>query len=131
MGEQQHRITICTECSRMGGTCRPGYELFKRLRAAIDIASHTLTDAFEISGTACMTGCRHSCTFAYKCTLKDTHLFGDIDPDQDINELLAYAEFLDNAGRTPDTLWTTEQTHVLRRSPAMTLAAHITEVGLS
>ena len=86
-----HRITICTSCKHKGQDCRPGYELIAKLRQAIAAAGDTVSEDFEISGVACMAGCDHPCTVAYHGTRKATYLFGDIDPDQDIDDLVTFA----------------------------------------
>jgi len=87
----QHQITICTTCKHKGTTCNPGYELISQLRAAIAAAGDSLSDEFEISGIACMAGCERPCTVAYHSTRKTTYLFGDIMPDSDIDDLVAFA----------------------------------------
>lgn len=86
-----HKITICTSCKHQGTDCRPGYELIERLRKAIETAGDSVTDSFEISGVACMAGCGRPCTVAYHGTRKATYLFGDIDPDTDIDDLVSFA----------------------------------------
>lgn len=88
---REHRITICTSCRHKGSTCRPGYELIERLRAAIAAAGDAVSDSFEISGVACMAGCDRPCTVAYHGTRRATYLFGDIDPDTDIDDLVHFA----------------------------------------
>ncbi|WP_107495322.1 DUF1636 domain-containing protein [Thalassobius sp. I31.1] len=92
MGIPKHRITICTSCKNKGETCRPGYELIERLRAAIEAAGDSVSEDFEISGVACMAGCDHPCTVAYHGTRKATYLFGDIEPGQDIEDLVDFAQ---------------------------------------
>ncbi|MCY4178741.1 MAG: DUF1636 domain-containing protein [Litoreibacter sp.] len=87
-----HRITICTSCKHKGSTCRPGYELIERLRKAIAAAGDAVPEDFEISGVACMAGCDRPCTVAYHGSRKATYLFGDIDPDEDIEDLVAFAK---------------------------------------
>ena len=84
-----HRITICTSCTHKGTECRPGYELIDRLRKAIALSA--VPEDFEISGVACMAGCDRPCTVAYHCTKKATYLFGDIDPETDIDDLVEFA----------------------------------------
>ena len=86
-----HHITICTSCKHKGTACNPGYALIERLRHAIAQAGDSVTDDFEISGVACMAGCDHPCTVAYHGTRKATYLFGDVDPDTDIEDLLNFA----------------------------------------
>lgn len=87
-----HKISVCTSCRHKGEHCRPGFELISKLRHAIDVAGDSLTDEFEISGVACMAGCDRPCTVAYHSTRKATYLFGDIDPDTDINDLVEFAK---------------------------------------
>ncbi len=86
-----HRITVCTSCRHKGKTCQPGYELIDRLRQAIAAAGDSVSEDFEIAGTACMAGCDHPCTVAYHATRKASYLFGDIDPDEDVEALVAFA----------------------------------------
>lgn len=47
---------------------------------------------FEVSGIACMAGCSRPCTVAYRASEKATYLFGDIDPETDIDDLVAFAK---------------------------------------
>lgn len=91
MGSPTHKITVCTSCRHKGSDCRPGYELIAKLRAAIAAAGDTLPEEFEISGVACMAGCDRPCTVAYHGSRKATYLFGDIEPDADIDDLVAFA----------------------------------------
>ncbi|MFT4620544.1 MAG: putative metal-binding protein [Sulfitobacter sp.] len=86
-----NRITVCTSCRHKGTDCRPGYELIAKLRSAIDAAGDTVDEDFEISGVACMAGCDRPCTVAYHGTRKATYLFGDIEPDEDIEDLVNFA----------------------------------------
>ena len=86
-----HRITICTSCRHKGTECRPGFELIEKLRHAIAQAGDFVPDDFEISGVACMAGCDRPCTVAYHGTRKATYLFGDIDPDTDVEDLVTFA----------------------------------------
>ncbi len=90
-GLMSHRITVCTSCRKAGSEVRPGFELIERLRGAIDRAGAALPEAFDISGVACMAGCDRPCTVAYQCATKATYLFGDIDPDTDVDDLVAFA----------------------------------------
>ena len=88
---KSHRISVCTSCKHKGTSCTPGYELIERLRRAIDAAGDSIPEEFEISGVACMAGCDHPCTVAYYGYRKATYLFGDIDPDTDIDDLVSFA----------------------------------------
>lgn len=92
MGNNTHRITVCTSCRHKGTDCRPGYEIIAKLRAAIEAAGDAVTEEFEVSGVACMAGCDRPCTVAYHGTRKATYLFGDIEPDTDIDDLVSFAQ---------------------------------------
>lgn len=86
-----HRITVCTSCRHTGDTCRPGFELIEKLRAAINAAGDLIAEEFEVSGVACMAGCKRPCTVAYQASRKASYLFGDIEPDTDIEDLVEFA----------------------------------------
>lgn len=86
-----HRITVCTSCRHTGEACRPGYQLIERLRSAIALAGDSVAEDFEVSGTACMAACTRACTVAYHGTRKASYLFGDIDPDEDVADLVEFA----------------------------------------
>lgn len=92
MKADTHKIYVCTSCRHNGGSCRPGYELIRKLRDALNLALPVVGDDFEISGVACMAGCTRPCTVAFKADEKATYLFGDIDPESDIDDLVAFAE---------------------------------------
>ncbi|MFT6076107.1 MAG: putative metal-binding protein [Yoonia sp.] len=87
-----HSITICTSCKHKGTDCRPGYELIEKLRRAIAAAGDSITEGFAVSGVACMAGCDRPCTVAYHGTQKATYLFGDMTPEDDIDDLVAFAQ---------------------------------------
>lgn len=88
---KSHRISVCTSCKYKGTTCKPGYEMIEKLRTAIDAAGDAIPEEFEISGVACMAGCDRPCAVAYYGSRKATYLFGDIDPETDINDLVEFA----------------------------------------
>ena len=85
-------ITVCTSCKHKGTTCKPGYDLIKKLRAAIDTAGEAIPEEVEFSGVACMAGCDRPCTVAFYGSHKATYLFGDIDPETDIQDLVDFAQ---------------------------------------
>ena len=87
-----HRITVCTSCRHKGTECRPGYELIEKLRRAIADAGDAIPEDFEVSGVACMAGCDRPCTVAYHGSKKATYLFGDMDPDVDVDDLVTFAK---------------------------------------
>ncbi len=89
-----HQIRVCTDCTHTGAACAAGFALLKELRAALQVAA--LGDDFELSGTACLAGCvrKHGspCVVGWRATAKATWLFGDIDPTQSIDDLVAFSE---------------------------------------
>ena len=86
-----HRISVCISCKHKGTNCQPGYELIAKLRQAIDEAGDAIPEDFEISGVACMAGCDRPCTVAYHGSRKATYLFGDVEPETDIEDLVTFA----------------------------------------
>ncbi len=128
------RITICTSCTRKGEACRPGYEMMARLRKAIEAAGDSVTDAFEISGTARMTGCDLPCTVAYHATRAASYVFGDIAPEDDIYDLVDFAH--QHAGTQRDWYGAARQTDTplaaaLARVPAAMMAIENCTVRVS
>ena len=86
----RHQILVCQSCRHKDSPCRPGLALLEKLRAAVAEVKN-LAEDFEISGTACMAGCDRPCTVAWRATGKATWLFGDIDPDVDVDMLVSFA----------------------------------------
>jgi predicted metal-binding protein len=84
-----HQILVCKACKHTGEACGPGFELLKKLRAAVAAAG--LSEDFEVTGTACLAGCDRPCTVAWRASAKATWLFGDIDPDEPIDDLIAFS----------------------------------------
>ncbi len=122
----EHRIFICTSCKHNGSDCRPGVLLIKELRAAIHAAGAALADDFTISGVACMAGCKAPCTIGFQADKKTAYLFGDIEPTQDIDELVAFAKLYHSHvdGWFSGSLYPEKlRHHTLARVPSMILAA--------
>lgn len=57
----------------------------------MEAAGDSIGADFEISGTVCMAGCDRPCTVAFFGSHKATYLFGDIDAEQNIEDLVAFA----------------------------------------
>ena len=92
MDRSSHRITVCTSCKHEidGKLHRPGAELIMALRAALADAGDSLAQEFDVSGVACMAGCKRPCALAYQGAGKATYLFGDIDAE-DLPDLVSFA----------------------------------------
>lgn len=114
-----HRITICTSCRHKGSHCRLGYELIARLHEAIEAAGDAVAEDFEITGTARMIGCIHPCTVAYFGSRKTSYVFGDIDPDEGIGDLVDYAQ----QQAAQDSAWS-----VLKQKPRTPGCTTLTQV---
>lgn len=88
-----HQILVRKACKHKGDACKRGFRLLTKLPAAISAAGPGET--FEVSGTAWLAGCvpDHGapCVIGYRATGKATWLFGDIGPDQPLDELVAFA----------------------------------------
>ena len=88
----RHQLILCTTCRQTGTDCRPGLRLLQSLDQAADLGrSAGLPEEFGISGTACLSGCTRPCTVAFVAEGKTTYLFGDIDPAEDLDALVAFA----------------------------------------
>ncbi|MEM6372732.1 MAG: DUF1636 domain-containing protein [Pseudomonadota bacterium] len=129
-----HQITICTSCRHKGTTCRPGYDLIRRLQRVIALAGDTVSETFAVSGVACMAACDHPCTVAYHATKKATYLFGDIDPETDVDDLVAFARqysaLEDGWTSSPDRPGKL-RTNTLARVPAAMIAIEKTKARAS
>jgi predicted metal-binding protein len=108
--------------------------LIAKLRAAITSAGDAIAENFEISGVACMAGCDRPCTVAYHSTRKTTYLFGDIEPDTDIEDLVTFAQQYE----AMDSGWCSStdrpgklRTSTLARVPAAIIAIDDSEVRVS
>jgi predicted metal-binding protein len=92
MNRTEH-VSLSTPCAHKDGApCQAGYDLINRLRRAIEMAGDTVAEDFEISGTACVTGCNRTCTLAYHSTRDTSHVFGDVSADADVTDLLKLAD---------------------------------------
>ncbi|MTH97303.1 DUF1636 domain-containing protein [Roseibium sp. RKSG952] len=134
MAEDTHRIFVCTTCRHQGSDCRPGFELMKKLQDALAVAAPLTGASFEVSGIACMAGCSRPCTVAYRASGKATYLFGDIDPDEDIDDLVAFAAQY----RGLEDGWCSSPTRpgklrrtTLARIPAAMIASESSKVNVS
>ncbi len=85
-----HRIVVCSSCEGVDG---PAFAEMLR----VDIAEHGLT--FEVQDHICMSNCARALSVAFSAEGKATYLFGNIDPDRDLADTLAFAKmYMD----TPD-----------------------------
>lgn len=77
-----HRIVVCSTCDG-----RDGKAFAARLRAAL--AARGL--GFAVQDHDCLSNCRRPLGIAFAAPGKATYLFGDIDPQRDLSDTLAFA----------------------------------------
>lgn len=96
---KRHTVTVCTDCRITGTACRPGLQLLDHLNACLSKIGASDNRDFAVEGTVCMAGCKRPCTIAFQASGKATYLFGDIEPDADIEALVMFAKLY---GERPD-----------------------------
>jgi predicted metal-binding protein len=88
-----HQSLVCKACKHKGDACRKGFAQLKQPRAAISVAGPG--EAFDVTGTSCLAACGPDhgkpCVIGHRATERATWLFGDIDPDQPLDDLIAFA----------------------------------------
>ncbi|WP_198539736.1 DUF1636 domain-containing protein [Rhizobium sp. LCM 4573] len=113
-----HQFLVCKGCKRTERHRRPGVSMIANLRSAI--AAADLSAQFEVTGTACMGGCHQPCLVALRAPEKASWLFFNLDPVDDIADILRfarlYAELDDGWCRSVD-----RPDNILARLPAMIL----------
>lgn len=87
-----HQITVCTACrDKRHHAARPGQILIERLRAAM-AANDTVGAHFAVAEVTCMAACSHPCAVAFHAEHKASYVFGDMHPEADIGDILAFAQ---------------------------------------
>jgi predicted metal-binding protein len=92
----RHQIIVCVSCRHWSRAEPAGPALINNLSSAL--ITEGLKQLFEVSGVACMAGCDRPCTVAWCSAGKATWLFGDIDPDADMDDLVAFARLYQRLG---------------------------------
>lgn len=92
MGQKKHKITICTSCKHTGENCHSGIFLIEKLRSAMAATRNLVKTDFEISGFVSETDCNRPCTIAYQSSNDEIFVFGDVNPQSNISELVQYAK---------------------------------------
>ena len=97
--ETQPRTTIyvCMSCVGRPGARRPGPALLRALRGAL-AADAALAGVVDLRGIDCMSGCTRPCALAIRGEGKASYLFGDIEPQRDVADILATARAFHAAG---------------------------------
>ena len=71
-------LIVCT-------SCQPGTAATLIARLALALPQ------FRVGGTTCMSGCTRTGTIAFRGPGKASYLFGDIDPDGSITDIVTFA----------------------------------------
>lgn len=85
----RHQILVCKACKLPGTSHAAGPRLLRRLRSAIDAAG--LSASYEVTGSACLAGCDHPCTIAWRAANKALWYFGAIHPDAPLDDVIAFS----------------------------------------
>jgi len=85
----RHQILVCKACKLPGTSHAAGPRLLRRLRSAIDAAG--LSASYEVTGSACLAGCDHPCTIAWRAADKALWYFGAIHPDAPLDDVITFS----------------------------------------
>ena len=86
-------IFVCISCRRSLGDGeelfdQPGRGLVEAIEARLTGDSHR---RLVVSGVDCLAVCKRPCTIALSAANKWTYLIGDLDPDRQVDEIVAAA----------------------------------------
>ncbi|MEN9261346.1 MAG: DUF1636 domain-containing protein [Thermostichus sp. HHBFW_bins_43] len=86
-----HYLWVCTTCgSRWVNGKKEGISQGEILLEKLQ--SQTLDPQLKLKPVACMSGCSHACVIGLAAPTKTTYVFGDLDPEKDVNSILKTAE---------------------------------------
>lgn len=81
----QH-LRQCQTCCHTGQACHPGLTVLNKLRFSIGLLPHT--EGFEISGSTEIETCQRPCHLVWRISATESWLFGDVEPEADIDNLI-------------------------------------------
>jgi predicted metal-binding protein len=86
-------IFVCISCRRSLGDDeesfdQPGRGLVEAIEARLRDGDQ---DGVAVTGVDCLAVCKRPCTIALSATNKWTYLIGDLDPDRQVDEIVAAA----------------------------------------
>lgn len=88
---ERNVTTICISGRDPDPVCQQCHELVRRLHVAIATSAHIVGEEFCIEGFVTLTAGGRPRQAAYRGTLKNVWLFADVDPDDEIDDLVAFA----------------------------------------
>ncbi|MER9305863.1 DUF1636 family protein [Mesorhizobium sp. M0293] len=87
-----HRIIVCTLCRDVPTGIRSGEGLSADLRSRLSVhCEPAVAHGFAVEGVDCMAGCARPLTVAFQAQGKATYLFGSIDAQADVGDLVRFA----------------------------------------
>ena len=123
-----HKIVVCTECQRSKGSEKLGHFVIQQIQGILKLTEQSISNAYQVSGHACLAGCKYPCTVAFLCDKKTNYLFGDVQTDSDIVAIIAFA----NQYCRSESGWTRSQDRParLRRKILARLPAPMSELEI-
>jgi predicted metal-binding protein len=104
-------LFVCVTCRREGDLSgpRPGARLFAALK---EQAGET-----DVQPVECLSNCTRACTVAIAATGKWTYIVGNLDPGQNVDDVLQFAR-LHGASADGLTVWRERPVHVRKNTIA-------------
>jgi predicted metal-binding protein len=105
-------VFVCMTCRREGDTAepRPGARLYAALK------EHAAGD-LEVMPVECLSNCTRSCSAAITAPGKWTYVVGDLDPDQHVGDVIAFARLHRNSADGL-TVWRDRPVHIRKNTIA-------------
>jgi predicted metal-binding protein len=88
---ERNVTTICISARDPDPDCQRCHELVRRLHVAVSSSAHIVGEEFCIEGFVTLTAGNRPRQAAYRGTVKTVWLFADVDPDDEIDDLVAFA----------------------------------------
>jgi len=106
-------LFVCVTCRREGDPVepRPGARLYAALKEREPAGD------LEIVPVECLSNCTRSCTAAVTAPGKWTYVVGHLDPDQNADDMLAFAR-LHQASTEGLTVWRDRPVHIRKNTIA-------------
>ena len=92
MTSPKMKVFVCTtcrpkQCVEGNKDDRPGQHMFERLQGKI--AQSDLEDEIQVTPVECLSVCKRPATIALTTPTHWTYIYGDLDPDKDLDNIIA------------------------------------------
>jgi predicted metal-binding protein len=104
-------LFVCVTCRREGDLSEP------RPGARLHAALSERAGAADVLPVECLSNCTRACTVAVAAPGKWTYVVGNLDPEQDVDDVLHFAR-LHGASADGLTLWRQRPVHVRKNTIA-------------